>query len=114
MIIELIFYPWYYISGCIYPMNIELSIAYYRDIFDSNPDLNPPVIIDEMSDKLRSIVDNYRPMPSTTSFDYLRFMKETKTIKYTVTVSGGENQPSYDEEQERVVTGSFIEFIKYA
>jgi len=47
-------------------MNIELSIAYYRDIFGSNPDLNPSVIIDEMSDKLRSIVDNYRPLPSTT------------------------------------------------
>ena len=126
MIIQLIFFPWYYISGCIYPMDIELSIAYYRDIFDSNPDLNPPMIIDEMSDKLRSIVDNYRPLPptasfdnyrplpSTASFDYLRFMKETKTMKYTVTVSRGENQPSYEEERERVVTGSFIEFIKYA
>ena len=56
----------YICSGYIYPMNIELSIAYYRDIFGSNPDLNPSVIIDEMSDKLRSIVDNYRPLPSTT------------------------------------------------
>ena len=114
MIIQLIFFPWYYISGCIYPMDIELSIAYYRDIFDINPDLNPPVIIDEMSDKLRSIVDNYRPLQSTASFDYLRFMKDTKTMKYTITVSRGENQPSYEEERERVVTGSFIEFIKYA
>ena len=83
-------------------------------MFDSNPDLDPPVIIDEMSDKLRIIVDNYTPLPSTTSFDYLRFVKETKTIKYTVTVSGGENQPSYVEEREFLVTGSFIEFIKYA
>ena len=112
-IIGLILLPWYYISDCIYPKNIELSIAYYRDIFGSNPDLNPPVIIDEMSDKLRSIVDNYRPLPSTTSFDYLRFVKETKRLKYTVTVSGGEDQPDYVEEREQEVTGSFIEFIKY-
>ena len=56
-------------------MNIDLSMTYYRDIFDRNPDLDPPVIIDEMSDKLRSIVDNYTPLPSTTSFDYLRFVK---------------------------------------
>jgi hypothetical protein len=95
-------------------MNIDLSMAYYRDIFDRNPDLDPPVIIDEMSDKLRSIVDNYRPLPSTTSFDYLRFVKKTKTIKYMVTVSGGEDQPSYEEERELVVTGSFFEFVKYA
>jgi len=93
-------------------MNIELSIAYYRDIFGSNPDLNPPVIIDEMSDKLRSIVDNYRPLPSTTSFDYLRFVKGTKRLNYKVTVSEGEN--NREEERELVVTGSFIEFIKYA
>ena len=82
-------------------------------MFGSNPDLNPPVIIDEMSDKLRSIVDNYRPLPSTTSFDYLRFVKRTR-IKYKVTVSEGENQPDYEEEREQEVTGSFIEFIKYA
>ena len=63
-----------------------------------------------MSDKLRSIVDNYRPLPSTTSFDYLRFVKETRRINYTM--SGGEDQPDYDV--ERSVTGSFIEFIKYA
>ena len=94
-------------------MNIESSIAYYRDMFRSNPDLNPPVIIDEMSDKLRSIVDFYRPMPSTTSFDYLRFVKGTKTLKYTVTAHNNDNQGSdYEVEQERVVTGSFIEFIK--
>ena len=78
-------------------------------MFDSNPDLDPPVIIDEMSDKLRSIVDNYTPLPSTTSFDYLRFVKETKIITYTM--SGGED-PDYDV--ERSVTGSFIEFIKHA
>ena len=113
MIISLIFLPWCYLIGYIFPTNIQLSIAYYRDIFGSNPDLNPPVIIDEMSDKLRSIVDNYRPLSSTTSFDYLRFVKGTKRFKYTVTVSGGENQPNYEEERELVVTGSFIEFIKY-
>jgi len=113
-IILLILFPWYYLTGLIFPMNIDLSMAYYRDIFDRNPDLDPPVIIDEMSDKLRSIVDNYTPLPSTTSFDYLRFVKETKTIKYMVTVSGGEDQPSYEEERELVVTGSFIEFVKYA
>jgi hypothetical protein len=97
-------------------MNIELSKAYYRDMFGSNPDLNPPVIIDEMSDKLRSIVDNYRPLPSTTSFDYLRFVKETKRRKYMETVYGGEDGLSYlyEVEREQVVTGSFIEFIKYA
>ena len=83
-------------------------------MFGSNPDLNPPVIIDEMSDKLRSIVDNYRPLPSTTSFDYLQFVKETKRIKYTVAVRDGENRSFHEEEQELVVTGSFIEFIKYA
>ena len=113
-IILLILLPWYYLTGLIFPMNIDLSLAYYCDIFDSNPDLDPPVIIDEMSDKLRIIVDDYRPLPSTTSFDYLRFVKETKTIKYMVTVSGGEDQPSYKEERELVVTGSFIEFGKYA
>ena len=79
-------------------------------MFGSNPDLNPPVIIDEMSDKLRSIVDNYRPLPSTTSFDYLRFVKETKRMKYMM--SGREGSPHYDVEKE--VTGSFIEFMKYA
>ena len=79
LIITVILLPWYYLSYCIFPMNIELSVAYYRDMFGSNPDLNPPVIIDEMSDKLRNIVDNYRPLPSTSSFDYLRFVKETKT-----------------------------------
>ena len=113
-IIYLIFLPWYYRIGLIFPKNIWLSRAYYRDMFGSNPDLNPPVIIDEMSDKLRSIVDNYRPLPSTTSFDYLRFVKETKRIKYTITVSGGEDQPDHEEEREYVVSGSFIEFIKYA
>jgi hypothetical protein len=76
-------------------------------MFDSNPDLNPPVIIDEMSDKLRSIVDNYTPLPSTTSFDYLRFVKETKTVTYTMS---GKDGPDYDVEKE--ITGSFIEFIK--
>ena len=105
MIISLIFLPWCYLIGYIFPTNIQLSIAYYRDIFGSNPDLDPPVIIDEMSDKLRSIVDNYRPLPSTTSFDYLRFVKGTKRLNYKVT---------REEERELVVTGSFIEFIKYA
>jgi len=105
---SLMFLPWYCLSGCIFPKNIELSIAYYRDIFDSNPDLNPPVIIDEMSNKLRSIVDNYTPLPSTISFDYLRFVKETKTVTYTM--SGGKDSPDYDVEKE--ITGSFIEFIK--
>ena len=95
-IISFILLPWYHLSGLIFLMNIDLSMAYYRDMFGSNPDLDPPVIIDEMSDKLRSIVDNYTPLPSTTSFDYLRF----------VNVSGGE--------RERVLNGSFIEFIKYA
>ena len=94
-------------------MNIELSIAYYRDIFGSNPDLDPPVIIDEMSDKLRSIVDNYTPLPSTTSFDYLRFMKETKTITYTVTAYNSDHGRFQCERRELVVTGSFVEFIKY-
>ena len=83
-------------------------------MFGSNPDLDPPVIIDEMSDKLRSIVDNHTPLPSTTSFDYLRFVKEKKTIKYMENVSGGENQPDYVLEQKLVLNGSFIEFIKYA
>ena len=114
LIISPILLPWYCLSGYIFPMNIELSKAYYSDMFGSSPDLNPPVIIDELSDKLRSIVDNYRPLPSTTSFDYLRFVKEAKRLKYTVTVSGGENQPDYEEEREQEVTGSFIEFIKYA
>ena len=77
-------------------------------MFDCNPDLDPPVILDEMSDKLRSIVDNYTPLPSTTSFDYLRFVKETKTVTYTM--SGGKDSPDYDVEKE--ITGSFIEFIK--
>ena len=45
-IISFILRPWYYISGNIFPRNIELSIAYYRDMFGSNLDLNPPVIID--------------------------------------------------------------------
>jgi len=94
---------WECLGGYIYPMNIELSIAYYRDIFGSNPDLNPPVIIDEMSDKLRSIVDNYRPMPSTTSFDYLRFVKESKRISCPM-----------DGRDNHEIIGSFIEFIKYA
>ena len=78
-------------------------------MFGSNPDLDPPVIIDEMSDKLRSIVDNYRPLPSTTSFDYLRFVKETKIILYGV---GGSDDSPHNVEIS--VTGSFIEFIKYA
>ena len=97
-------------------MNIELSKAYYRDMFNSHPDLNPPVNIDEISDKLRNIVDNYRPLPSTTSFDYLRFVKEMKRIKYTETVfeGSGDDERDYEEERELVVTGSFIEFIKNA
>ena len=103
-VLFMIISPLCYLIGYIFPTNIQLSIAYYRDIFGSNPDLNPPVIIDEMSDKLRSIVDNYRPLPSTTSFDYLRFVKGTKRLKYKVTT---------EEERELVVTGSFIEFIKY-
>ena len=111
VIVFIIWFPWCCLSDRIFPMNIELSRAYYRDMFGSNPDLNPPVIIDEMSDKLRSIVDNYRPLPSTTSFDYLRFVKETRRIKYTVSWSSeGDN---YTEERELVVTGSFIEFIKH-
>ena len=108
LIISLIFLPWYYLSGRIFPKNVELSIAYYRDMFDSNPDLNPPVIIDEMSDKLRSIVDNYTRLPSTISFDHLRFVKETKRITYTM--PRGRDSPEYDVEKE--ITGSFIEFIK--
>ena len=107
--ITIILLPWYCLSGCIFPKNIELSKAYYRDKFDRNPDLDPPVIIDEMSDKLRNIVDNYRPLLSTTSFDYLRFVKETRRIKYRM--SGGENRPDYDV--ERSVTGSFIKFMKH-
>ena len=114
LIISFILLPWYHLSGLIFPMNIDLSIAYYRVMIDSNPDLNPSVITDEMSDKLRSIVDNYTPLPSTTSFDYLRFVKEKKTIKYMENVSGGENQPDYVLEQKLVLNGSFIEFIKYA
>ena len=83
-------------------------------MFGSNPDHDPIVIIDEMRDQLRSIVDNYRPLPSTTSFDYLRFVKETIRIKYKETVScGGDDQPDYAEERELVVTGSFIDFIKH-
>ncbi len=101
--------PWYCLKGRILPKNIELSIAYYRDIFGSNPDLNPPVIIDEMSDKLRSIVDNYRPLPSTTSFDYLRFVKEKKTI--TFRYSGEDSDTVHEILTE--VTGHFIEFVKY-
>ena len=107
-IIILIFLPWYCLSDRIFPMNVDLSIAYYRDMFDSNPDLNPPLIIDEMSDKLRSIVDNYAPLPSTTSYDHLRFVKKTKRITYTM--PRGRDSPEYDVEKE--VTGSFIEFIK--
>jgi hypothetical protein len=77
-------------------------------MFYSNPDLNPPVIIDEMSDKLRSIVDNYTPLPSTTFYDHLRFVKKTKTVTYTM--PGGKDSNDYDVEKE--ITGSFIEFIK--
>ena len=109
LITSFILLPWYCFKGLILPKNIELSIAYYRDIFGSNPDLNPPVIIDEMSDKLRSIVDNYRPLPSTTSFDYLRFVKEKKTI--TFRYSGEEIDTVHEILTE--VTGHFIEFIKY-
>ena len=29
-------------------------------------------------------------------------------------MSGAEDQPSYEVERELVVTGSFIEFVKYA
>ena len=76
-------------------------------MFDSHPDLDPPVIIDEMSDKLRDIVDNYIPLPSTTSFDYLRFVKEKKTI--TTRYSGDDNVV---HEKKKEYTGSFIEFIK--
>jgi hypothetical protein len=107
-IITLIFLPWYSLSGLIFPKNIELSIVYYRDMFGSNLDLDPPVIIDEMSDKLRDIVDNYIPLPSTTSFDYLRFVKETNTITYRY--SGEDNVV---HEVKKKVTGSFIEFIKH-
>jgi hypothetical protein len=78
-------------------------------MFDSYPDLNPPVIIDEMSDKLRRIVDNYRPLPSTTSFDYLRLVKEKKTITFRYT---GEHDDTVHEILTEV-TGHFIEFIKY-
>jgi hypothetical protein len=77
-------------------------------MFNSNPDLDPPVIIDEMRDKLRSIVDNYTPLPSTTSFDYLRFVKEKKTIKY----SEHRDEDGRDYEMETEVIGSYIEFIK--
>ena len=113
VIISLILLPLYYLTDCNsnYPMNIELCKAYY--MFGSNPDLDPPVIIDEMSDKLRSIVDNYRPLSSTTSFDYLRFVKETKTIKYTEIVSEGDGSRR-ESNLEKNVTGAFIEFIKHA
>ena len=104
-VITLILLPWCCLSDCIFPQNIELCLSYYHDMFGSNPDLDPPVIIDEMSDKLRNIVDNYTPLPSTTSFDYLRFVKETRRINYTM--RGGQGR-------ELVITGSFIEFIKYA
>jgi hypothetical protein len=83
-------------------------------MFGSNPDLNPPVIIDEMSDKLRNIVDNYTPLSSTASFDYLRFVKGIKRLKYTVTVYDDEKERLHEEERERVLNGSFIEFIKNA
>ena len=138
----MIFLPWYYLSGLIFPMNIDLSIAYYRDMFESHPDLDPPVIIDEMIDKLRSIVDNYRPLPSTTSFDYLRFVERktplfvtspTATTTSTTTISNDMDIAGVVEErvdiegnvEERVVvggddydrnekvTGWLIEFIKY-
>ena len=105
----LIFLPWYYLSDCIFPKNIELSRAYYRDMFDSHPEFDPPVIIDEMSNKLRDIVDNYNiPLPSTTSFDYLRFVKEKKTI--TTRYSGDDNVV---HEIKKEYTGAFIEFIKH-
>ena len=106
-IITLIFLPWYCISGFIFPKNIDLSRAYYRDMFGSHPDLDPPVIIDEMSDKLRDIVDNYIPLQSTISFDYLRFVKEKKII--TTRYSGDDNVV---HEITKEYTGSFIEFIK--
>ena len=108
-IIFFILLPWYGLSCCIFPKNIRLSIAYYRDMFGSNPDLNPPVIIGEMRDKLRNIVDNYRPLPSTTSFDYLRFVREKKTITYSTYRDGD----GYDHEVKTEVIGSFIEFIKH-
>lgn len=46
---------------------MELAKLCYRDMFDNNPDLKFSVIKEEMSDKLLSIVDNYTPLPSTTS-----------------------------------------------
>ena len=109
LITSFILLPWYCLKGLILPKNIELSIAYYRDMFDSNPDLDPPVIIDEMSDKLRSIVDNYIPLPSTTAFDYIRLVKEKKTITFRYT---GEHDDTVHEILTEV-TGHFIEFIKY-
>ena len=109
LITSFILLPWYCLKGLILPKNIELSIAYYRDMFDSNPDLNPPLIIDEMSDKLRSIVDNYIPLPSTTAFDYIRLVKEKKTITFRYT---GEHDDTVHEILTEV-TGHFIEFIKY-
>ena len=39
-IISLIVLQCYHLSGRIFPKNIELSRAYYRDMFDSNPDLD--------------------------------------------------------------------------
>jgi hypothetical protein len=109
LITSFILLPWYCLKGRILPKNIELSIAYYRDVFGSNPDLNPPVIIDEMSDKLRSIVDNYTPLPSTTAFDYIQLVKEKKTITFRYT--GEHSDTVYEILTE--VTGHFIEFIKY-
>jgi len=109
LITSFILLPWYCLKGRILPKNIELSIAYYSDMFGSNPDHNPPVIIDEMSDKLRSIVDNYTPLPSTTSFDCIRLVKEKKTI--TFRYSGEDSDTVHEILTE--VTGHFIEFIKY-
>jgi hypothetical protein len=108
LITSFILLSWYCLKGRMLPKNIELSIAYYHDMFDSNPDLNPPMIIDEMSDKLRSIVDNYTPLPSTTAFDYLRLVKEKKTL--TSRYYGDDNSV---HEIATEVTGHFIEFIKY-
>jgi len=54
-------------------------------------------------------VDNYTPLPSTTAFDYLQFVKEKKTITFRYTVE--HDDTVYEKLTD--VTGHFIEFIKY-